>query len=158
MNKGFTLIELLVVVLIIGILSAIALPQYTRSVEKARMAEAVVQLEELKRAQDLFFMEHGRFAPDIPTLSTGSIAFPEDMSNAEWSYSIYHAAASGSTPEIFALRAVRLKGSLAGGELSIALTNGGHRTCSGTGFTPAGTPFCKLAASLGFEDPGMSIL
>lgn len=59
MKKAFTLIELLVVVLIIGILSAIALPQYSRAVERAQVSEAVQNVSQLQKAIDIYLLENG---------------------------------------------------------------------------------------------------
>ncbi len=56
---GFTLIELLVVVLIIGVLSAVALPQYTKAVEKSRSAEAIANLKYLRDQQAVCLLERG---------------------------------------------------------------------------------------------------
>lgn len=58
MKKAFTLIELLVVVLIIGILSAIALPQYTKTVERSRLAEGELMLRALRDAQARCLLEN----------------------------------------------------------------------------------------------------
>ena len=59
MNKqGFTLIEMLVVVLIIGILSAIALPQYEKSVARARAAEAMTTSKTILDAAVIYAAVH----------------------------------------------------------------------------------------------------
>ncbi len=96
MKTGFTLIELLVVVLIIGILSAIALPQYQKSVTKARFAEAFTNLKTIAEAVKICELETGTDCDLFENLSIsvqGQNGFGGGCSDKEFCY--YNGGMSG---------------------------------------------------------------
>src|SRR5258706_15348496 len=66
-NKGFTLVEILIVVIILGILAAIVIPQFTNASQDARKSSLVSQLQTLRSQIELFKLQHGDALPDLVT-------------------------------------------------------------------------------------------
>ena len=67
--SGFTLIELLVVVLIIGILAAIAVPQYQLAVDKAKIKSGFPQMRHIRDAEETYKMANGTYTTDFTELT-----------------------------------------------------------------------------------------
>ena len=68
LKGAFTLIELLVVVLIIGILAAVAVPQYQKATEKARFVQAVTAMDALRKACEVYHLANDSYPTDLSQL------------------------------------------------------------------------------------------
>ncbi len=97
-RKGFTLLELVMVVIIIGILSSIALPQFLKTRERARMTEALSILGQIRSSQIRYYIEKGTYANAIGQLDFDPSPTGALVGTSAYSYGI----TSGSNVEFCA--------------------------------------------------------
>lgn len=82
-KKAFTLIELLVVVLIIGILAAVAVPQYQKAVLKSRFATVKEMVHSLANAEELYYLANGEYTADFEALDISLPPSENEETNGE---------------------------------------------------------------------------
>lgn len=89
-NKAFTLIEMLVVVLIIGVLAAIALPQYMRSVDQSRLSQTMFVARAMAEGETRHFLANGVWSADISVLDVsfdeGTLGSSKTTVSYPWGY------------------------------------------------------------------------
>ena len=124
-KQAFTLIELLVVVLIIGILAAVAVPQYQKAVEKSRAAQAITLLNSVHQAIKSYKLANGEYPSsfdeldiDIPWTGTtkGLVVEGPVRSNSDWSLQLYGSWSGATSKGVFM---TRLSGKYKGGQFWI---------------------------------------
>lgn len=117
LQQGFTLIELMIVVAVIGVLAAIAIPQYQNYVKKAALGSALATATALKTNIEDYIAIDGGFPPtssavQAPSFSIGDITFPNAASDG-----------SGSIQAILNSGPAKLAG------IQLNRTTGGEWTC-----------------------------
>jgi len=133
-DQGFTLIELLVVIIIIGILSAIALPAFLSQANKAKQSEAKQYVSSINKSQQAFYVEQGKFSIDGTGTELG-IGIKTQTTNYQ-----YVISGVPTTGGIVNVSPIPLGGALKGYAGSVALiTVGNDRTTSSIICQEAGT-------------------
>ena len=76
-RKGFTLVEIMIVVAIIGLLAAIAIPNFVKARTKAQTEACIANLRQIEGAVQVWAVDNGKADTDTPTV--GTVAAPGDL-------------------------------------------------------------------------------
>ena len=152
-NKGFTLLELLVVVLIIGILAGIALPQYQKSVEKAKLSEALLNFQTLKNAMDRYMLQN--VCPDSDIHWPNDIQLDIELSGGDFGDNIYSTKnfsyAADCNSRYYYIYVTSLHEQDGNPYYELIYDSDGPNQICATYFTDMGKYICKYLESQGWE-------
>ena len=117
LEKGFTLVELMIVIVIVGILSAVALPNFLSQTEKAKATEAKSQISSYLKQAGAEWMEAGTVSTTVAAMTDGKFAYTDDTATSGAAAGGSNEATS-STNAFLVLKATG-NGASSGGDASI---------------------------------------
>lgn len=115
MRRGFTLVELTIVVILIAILAALAIPQFTKVQERAKMATAKAKLDMVRKSQGIYHTLTDEYTTDFSLLATEVPEVTEaKLDNEDWDFEVDSADESS-----FSASATRERGQYSGSAITI---------------------------------------
>lgn len=113
-QAGFTLVELITVIIIVAILAALALPQYTRVFERGVASRARSSLDSIRKAEGLYFALWSTYTTSLTNLDNEVPGILRVQTDDNWTYGV-----TTATTAVFTALAKRTRGSYAGSNIWI---------------------------------------
>jgi type IV pilus assembly protein PilA len=150
-DQGFTLVELLVVIVIIGILAAVALPNFLSQTTKAKTSGAKQAIAVVNRAQVAYRTDNSAFATDFDTLALGNITNTKN-SSADYKYTMTATAdlATMKADPVDTTAGIPMSGAAIQGSGAISAVLCQSKTAGGTAVYPTAAG-CGSYKDLGTE-------
>lgn len=132
-QQGFTLIELMIVVAVIGVLAAIAIPQYQKYVAKAEVAAALASMAGVKTNVEAYTVEYGVFPA---ATESSALGVPASIPQGTMAFNPTASTAAGSID--FTFSSANVSSLLTSKTFKLARTSDGGWDCQASGASAVG--------------------